>query len=153
VHYTTTSANLASHCEEIEENNLPRTLKDAVDFTRRLGIPFLWIDCVCIIQDSEQDWRSEAMRMQDVYRNATLVLLAKVSKSVVGGLFTPRMPDFPIFDPDSSRCYYFRQTTGEEAHNEPAGDMEELERRKRTFQEKVLPQRILEFNLYSLRWD
>ncbi|KAF1970645.1 hypothetical protein BU23DRAFT_438502, partial [Bimuria novae-zelandiae CBS 107.79] len=44
---------------------------EAIRITRALGIQFLWIDSLCIIQDSLEDWEREASRMATVYGAAT----------------------------------------------------------------------------------
>lgn len=51
-------------------NRLPRMLKDAIEVLRRLHIDYVWIDCMCIVQDDAQDWFAEAALMQSVYRYA-----------------------------------------------------------------------------------
>lgn len=40
----TTSSNILKHKEKIPFEDLPRTFADAVDFTRKMGIRYLWID-------------------------------------------------------------------------------------------------------------
>ncbi|KAF2108483.1 hypothetical protein BDV96DRAFT_260210 [Lophiotrema nucula] len=40
-------------------SELPQTFQDAVYVTRRLGFSYLWIDALCIMQDSEDDWLQE----------------------------------------------------------------------------------------------
>ncbi|KAG9243250.1 hypothetical protein BJ878DRAFT_424067, partial [Calycina marina] len=47
---------------------LPKTLRDAVVMTRYLGIRYLWIDSLCIIQNSTSDWQFETSRMGSIYR-------------------------------------------------------------------------------------
>jgi hypothetical protein len=42
---------------------LPRTFREAIFVAKTLGYRFLWIDCLCIIQDSLEDWKYEAGRM------------------------------------------------------------------------------------------
>jgi hypothetical protein len=42
---------------------LPRSFQDAVDMTERLGLRYIWIDSLCIIQDDIEDWRAEGSRM------------------------------------------------------------------------------------------
>jgi hypothetical protein len=66
-HFTTTSANLARMKERIHWDELPQTIKDAVTITRALGIQYLWVDALCIIQDSQEDWEAESKKMADVY--------------------------------------------------------------------------------------
>ncbi|KAL1614246.1 hypothetical protein SLS54_009896 [Diplodia seriata] len=49
-------ANIQDLQREIQEEELPRTFRDALAVTRQLGIPYLWIDSLCIIQDDKEDW-------------------------------------------------------------------------------------------------
>ena len=48
-------------------NSFPATLRDAVIITRSLGIRYIWIDALCIKQDSAEDWAREAAKMREVY--------------------------------------------------------------------------------------
>jgi hypothetical protein len=58
----------------ISLNDLTEVFRQAVDVTRRLHIRYLWIDALCIIQDSAEDWQYEASRMASVYQNAHLTI-------------------------------------------------------------------------------
>lgn len=69
---------------------LPKTFQDAIEFTRALQIRYLWIDALCIIQDSQVDWLREALLMSSVYSNSWLNLAATSSSSGYGGLFYSR---------------------------------------------------------------
>ena len=53
-------------------DTLPHTFRDAVHVTRRLGIRHLWIDSLCIMQDSRDDWARESQKMGEVYRCALI---------------------------------------------------------------------------------
>jgi hypothetical protein len=44
--------------------------------TRRLGLRFLWIDALCIIQDSREDWEIESAQMSEIYEGAYVTLAA-----------------------------------------------------------------------------
>lgn len=44
--------------------------------TRALNIPYLWVDALCIIQDSLEDREREAAKMQLVYQGAALTISA-----------------------------------------------------------------------------
>jgi hypothetical protein len=83
----TTSVNLHAHCHEIPLESLPKTFRDAFLVTRELGLRFLWIDSLCIIQDSNEDWDLEASRMAHVYNNAYLTLAADLAPHSNVGLF------------------------------------------------------------------
>ncbi|PMD19341.1 heterokaryon incompatibility, partial [Hyaloscypha hepaticicola] len=66
---------------------LPKTFQDAVLITRDLGVRYLWIDSLCIIQDSDEDWEQEAARMSEVYANGYVMLAAHGSENCHGGCF------------------------------------------------------------------
>lgn len=85
---TTTAASLSAHRSGIAFNCLPKTFQDAVRITRRLGIRYLWIDSLCIIQDSAEDWQMEASRMALIYRNSWLTVSATLSSSPITGCFS-----------------------------------------------------------------
>ncbi|UKZ76764.1 hypothetical protein TrVFT333_004474 [Trichoderma virens FT-333] len=56
--------------------SLPRMMQDVVLVLRRLGIQYIWIDCLCIIQDDKDDWKREAALMASIYTNAELTVAA-----------------------------------------------------------------------------
>ena len=66
---------------------LPKTIQDAVFVTRRLGHQYLWVDSLCILQDSEQDWLSEASKMADIYGNACVTISAAGGSDCNAGCF------------------------------------------------------------------
>jgi hypothetical protein len=72
----TTFSNIKQFQKDIPFEALSKTFQDAVDISRRLGINFLWIDSLCIIQDSEEDWRAQSALMADIYENAFLTIFA-----------------------------------------------------------------------------
>ncbi|PSR90871.1 heterokaryon incompatibility protein-domain-containing protein, partial [Coniella lustricola] len=73
-------------------DQLPRTFQDAVAATRRLGFGYLWIDSLCILQDSKEDWEREASEMNLVYIKASVTLAADGSRDSRGGLYKTRSP-------------------------------------------------------------
>jgi hypothetical protein len=85
-------ADIKSMIEYIEIKELPKTFQDAIVITRKLGVQYLWIDSLCIIQDSVEDWQSEALTMEDVYKNAQLNIAATGSADGNGGCFVTRDP-------------------------------------------------------------
>lgn len=48
--FKTTPNTLKSHKRGIEWEELPKTFRDAIRVTRALGVQYLWIDSLCIIQ-------------------------------------------------------------------------------------------------------
>jgi hypothetical protein len=87
---TTTTTTLQARCRSIAMYSLPKTLQDAVSITRRLKIDHLWIDSLCILQDSSEDWQREATKMGEYYRNAFRTLSALDSPDANYGMLQMR---------------------------------------------------------------
>lgn len=51
----------------IPEGQLPGKYLDAIRVAKALGFRYIWIDSLCIIQDSSEDWEREAVKMASVY--------------------------------------------------------------------------------------
>ncbi|KAK4185117.1 heterokaryon incompatibility protein-domain-containing protein [Podospora australis] len=83
----TVTSNFTPHAESIAWSELPRTFQEAIQLTRALGLRFLWIDSLCIIQDDQNDWRREAASMASIYHGADIVISASASQDAQGGLF------------------------------------------------------------------
>ncbi|KAK4560616.1 hypothetical protein LTR86_005194 [Recurvomyces mirabilis] len=57
----------------VEYSSLPRTISEAARLVYNLGIPYIWVDSLCIIQGSDE-WKYEAKRMHEVYGHAVFTL-------------------------------------------------------------------------------
>jgi len=89
---TTTLATLEQRQREIRFSELPRTFRDAITITRKLGVQYIWIDSLCIIQDSAEDWEKEAVKMGTIYRNSLVCITADGSLNSNGGCFIEGHP-------------------------------------------------------------
>ena len=86
---------------------MSQNLQDAVVVTRLLGLRYLWIDSLCIIQDSKSDWEEEGSKMDQVYKNAYVTLAAtSATTSHDGFLQRTPAPENPI-----TLAYYFKDHT------------------------------------------
>ncbi|EKG19210.1 Heterokaryon incompatibility [Macrophomina phaseolina MS6] len=85
----TLQSNLKDHQSSIPLSTLPPTFRDAITIARSLNIPYLWIDSLCIIQDSASDWAREAASMGAVYCTATVTIAADGASNSHGGCFRP----------------------------------------------------------------
>jgi hypothetical protein len=74
--HCTTYGNLSARLNGFSLSELPETFQDAVRVTRELGIGYLWIDSLCIIQWNADDWKREAGRMEDVFASAYCTIAA-----------------------------------------------------------------------------
>ncbi|KAI1798865.1 HET-domain-containing protein [Daldinia bambusicola] len=68
--------NFTSFLELIDEDTLSATHQECIAIARQLGIRYIWIDSLCIIQGNLEDWMYESERMAEVYGNATLTIIA-----------------------------------------------------------------------------
>ena len=84
------TTNITKHLESMDIHSLARNFQDAVTVTRSLGYRFLWIDSLCIIQDSEADWQVECSRMEMVYANAALTVAAAAAPDSRAGFLGER---------------------------------------------------------------
>ncbi|TGO72785.1 hypothetical protein BELL_0419g00070 [Botrytis elliptica] len=87
-----TISNLESFKAGISLKRLPKTFIEAIFVARKLSIPYIWIDSLCIIQDSVDDWQTECVSMEDVYGNSSLNIMATASKNSHEGLSRSRDP-------------------------------------------------------------
>lgn len=89
--FNATTSNIDSLKEGLDVDILSQTLQDAIEMTRRLGYQYIWIDALCILQDSSSDKEVENAKMGSIYQGATLTIAAAVvSGAQEGFLNIPR---------------------------------------------------------------
>jgi len=71
----------------IPTSELPLTLRHATQVCQWLGIEYIWIDSLCILQDSAADWEVEAATMEMVYSMAKITIIAASSTSYDSGFY------------------------------------------------------------------
>jgi hypothetical protein len=86
----TVEENLAQNRSGMDLESLPLTFQHAIDITRKFGYRYLWIDSLCIIQDSGEDWITESQKMGDIYRRADFTIATIDATSADSGCFFPR---------------------------------------------------------------
>lgn len=146
---TTTGKTLHERQASIPMTVLPQTVRDAIIWTRQLGLQYLWIDSLCILQDSQSDWEVELSTMADIYRDATVTIPATAAPHAGSGCAPVRnklqlAPFTPLagiaIQADFKRdAWIFR-----------AGP---LEKRGWTFQEIHLSRRVLRCGGEELAWQ
>ena len=86
LHVSLTKENYKDFLEAIPVKALSKNFLDAAQVSGQLGLRYLWIDALCIIQNSHKDWVREALRMASVYSNSYYNLAATASVDGNGGL-------------------------------------------------------------------
>lgn len=90
---TTTKANKREHeTTGIDVHNMPATFQDAIYIARKLGIRYIWIDALCIVQDDQDDWEAESVAMCDVFAHSKVTICAAKCSSP-GEHFLQRQSD------------------------------------------------------------
>ncbi|KAM0432366.1 hypothetical protein ACHAPT_004908 [Fusarium lateritium] len=80
---------------DIPFSSIPATFQDAIKLANTLGIQYIWIDSLCIIQDSKEDWDVEAAHMASVYSQAYVAISATAAKDSSAGLKQDSMLKHP----------------------------------------------------------
>lgn len=88
IQYTTTTKSLLETPGGLADAavDLPQTIRDAIEVTREVGLRYLWIDALCIMQDDEQDKASIIARMNSIYGNANFAIMASTNSNPTEGL-------------------------------------------------------------------
>ena len=140
----------------VAASSLPKTLEDAVYMTRKLGFRYLWVDCICLMQDDPDEMLSECSQMDKVYSGASLNLTATASRDSAGGLFYKRDVDAlrPCIievtgnDIVPGTYYCLRSTIWQDLV-----DRSPIARRAWILQERCLAKRTLHFTRNEILWE
>lgn len=145
----TTAATLESHRSSMQIEKLSQSVQDAIAVTQSLGIRFLWVDALCIMQDDVGDKAAEISAMGEIYKNATVTIAAASSASANEGFLEDRpIPDvcqLPLCLPNGHCGKIWLRG----ARMPPA---EPLEGRAWALQESLLSPRLLYYGKQELLW-
>ncbi|OWY55930.1 HET-like protein [Alternaria alternata] len=135
---------------------LSQTFQDAIAVAKSLEIQYIWIDSLCIIQDSKQDWEEQAPLMDEVYSRALLCIAATASAKSSSGCFRTREASSRVtcevktsWDDRPNGVYqiYNERVWPNTFEDQP------LISRAWVVQELLLPPRILYFNSNQIFWQ
>lgn len=155
--FQTVRSNLDAYNLSIPLLTLPQTMQDAILITRRFGVRYLWIDALCIIQDSEDDWHAEAKEMASIYKNSLLTIAAAAEMTgETQGCFRDRSRlrtrpfDSNSIWPDGFAKYIFADRRVTQDGARPPST---LDTRAWVLQEQLLSPRMLSYSNKELYWD
>jgi hypothetical protein len=92
----TTTENLTRHMDLIKISDLPQTIQDAIECVRRIGISYLWVDALCIVQNSESEMAQEISIMSQIYLNAEITISAALATDSSEGFLHDRPFASPV---------------------------------------------------------
>ncbi|KIV82712.1 hypothetical protein PV11_04801 [Exophiala sideris] len=143
--------NLSLLEDGIQLEELPKTYADAVVITLRMGYQYLWIDSLCIVQDSTEDWEAAVLQMGNIYRFSFCNIAALDAVDATQGCFSTRIPhlvrvcDFEVDgQPYSAEQggYIYLETSSSR-----------LYQRGWVLQERILAPRTIGYNSDGLNWE
>lgn len=157
--HITNSGTLAPNMNAIPVSELPKSFQDAIEITRAIGLRYLWIDSLCIVQDSEPDWAAHVGRMASIYENAYITLAAGASEDDEGGFFAVPQERFvqahllPLKLEGGLCRIYIRYGVDHPDAGWPAREVLPLMGRGWCFQERLLSRRYLCFGSTEILWE
>jgi hypothetical protein len=154
--FKTTRATVEAFHEDIPTSELPRTFKEAFEVTRQLGIKYIWIDALCIVQDDKLEWSKEVAHMHDVYASSFLTIQASEARAPSEGCFIPNRSDPVEIGGIKRKMFTTPEPSSELAaivHILPhVPRISALNTRGWTLQESVLSHRIVQLTNCELHW-
>ncbi|MCJ1230338.1 hypothetical protein MMC12_007011 [Toensbergia leucococca] len=146
----TTQANYEARTRGVGFSTLSKNLRDVMIFAQKLGVRYVWIDSLCIIQDSEADVRQELLKMAQYYQNAlcTLAIECQGGKGLLrqqGGRPFEKLVRLPYREAGTRKGYFYvyRRAVREAIEFMTEVDQCELLRRGWVCQEFFLSRRII----------
>ncbi|OAQ58510.2 heterokaryon incompatibility protein [Pochonia chlamydosporia 170] len=159
----TLKSNLQSYQQEIPWHKIPSTFQDTITVARRLDIPYVWIDSLCIVQDDQQDWLSQSKLMGSIYEHAHLTVAASHAEDAwVGFLSTKQaqlqsieLPGFfvSVSSPDDKETPRVFASVRTEQAGDVFPEFGVLNKRAWATQEWLLSRRIVFYTAGQLLWS
>ncbi|KAH6981725.1 hypothetical protein BKA56DRAFT_632063 [Ilyonectria sp. MPI-CAGE-AT-0026] len=154
-HFSTTRKNIDNRVGEgFAFSELPSTFKDAVKVTRELGVQYLWIDSICIIQSKDGDdgdFKDEAEHMEEVFSFAYCVIAASRAEGTSSGFLGKRRSrKFVEFETFSGTNLYVCEAIEDFQRDVIDGA---LNKRGWVLQERALARRTIYFTETQVYWE
>ncbi|OAP61506.1 hypothetical protein AYL99_03709 [Fonsecaea erecta] len=78
----TTPDNQDLRARKVDVGTFPRNYQAVMVMCRSFGFEYFWMDSICILQDDDQEWKEESVRMRHVYGAATLTIALNTSQDI-----------------------------------------------------------------------
>lgn len=88
--HPTLTSNIDDFKRSIDFNKLPATFQHAVTTTRELGLRYVWVDSLCIIQGPDGDFSQESVKMDGIFSSAYCVISACSARGQSDGFLKHR---------------------------------------------------------------
>ncbi|PSN62761.1 HET-domain-containing protein [Corynespora cassiicola Philippines] len=154
----TNKSNAQDFTDGILFSRFPKTIQDAITTTSRLGLRYLWIDCLCILQDDPEDLSREIANMANIFQQAYVTIVAGSSRNVHEGFLKLRSSPKTLAvklpyecagtedAPYTEGSIFLEKASKYSAGNDP------INLRAWTLQEQILSPRMLIYSTNELWW-
>jgi hypothetical protein len=150
-------SNLEEFKSALPPKRIPKTFSDAFRVAKSLGLRYIWVDSLCIVQDSHVDWLRESVTMGMVYSRSICSIAASGARDSNEGLFLSYRTSENTLLPFTCqwdnipeiRCIISPMETSWR----PQFENLPLNRRGWVLQERILAPRILHFTQDQVLWE
>jgi hypothetical protein len=141
--------------KELDISLLPKTIVDALIVTQRLGLTHLWVDALCIIQNSHEDKALNIGLMDQIYQHSEVTIIAGTANAATEGFLKHSMAPTYFVNPfaisiplsNGQLCSF---SLGYSRYYEPSKDP--INQRAWTLQERVLSTCMLIYSYNGIKW-
>lgn len=136
----------------LRRSKLPRTFKHFFSMAKIIGVQYVWIDSLCIVQDDDLDWQRESASMGQIYSNAVCTVAAESAKDCKGGIWLES--GFRIVHGDSRQDITQQQNLENYMSRcDQRFHKSALQKRGRALVERELSPRVLHFTFSHVFWE
>lgn len=139
---------------QIQLEDLPRTVQEAIEVCRALSMRYLWVDALCIIQEDSEDFTREVANMGAIYTGSLFTVAAADSTDAESGCFRKRFPlrreECVLIESEHTRWIF--QNPYQLSHDHDLGKTL-LSRRGWVLQEQMMSPRTIHFTKEEIVWE
>ena len=151
-----TTSRKALFASNIDIETLPKSILHAIALSNELGYKYVWVDALCIIQDSVSDWLQESSKMCDYYSYSALTISANTTDTDTGFLKArnplAKLPCWVVPKGRIPPIYIHQPTAVASGEIDPLKQLP-LGHRSWVFQERLLAPRIIHFTDVEVFWE
>lgn len=155
--YLTDAHTLHARKAGINFDDVPPLFQDVVRTARALGIEYIWIDRLCIIQGDDNDFQSQAPKMGEIFGNATLTIAAASATTEYDRILNPRDRKCGDLNMNVSGFGFlrlrFRRLSHSLGKERLGGDYGRMSTRAWIWQERLLATRTVFFTPTALKFE
>ncbi|KAI9147143.1 hypothetical protein HJFPF1_13175 [Paramyrothecium foliicola] len=149
----TLKSTIQAYFKSVPWSELPLSFQQACAVTLHLGLKYIWIDSLCIIQDDKEDWKIQAAEMCRIYRGSYITIAATCSSDSDQGLFRKVLKFRIPTKASGCQAVFIREAPDHQFGGEYEEDDVPLLSRGWVYQERLLAPRVVHFTRSELHFE